>query len=116
MHPKVNGMNRFMFVLHPEIFNSPVLISNTEAAANETLWEFFTDNRLNMVRYYLWDMAEVCITAENEIFADHNERANLLQRVKDIEKVLEAALILSHVNNSSGVFTANKNARDNPQL
>jgi hypothetical protein len=55
---------------------------------------FFTDYRLHEWRHNLWTMVEVCLTTDNVEFSDPEERANLLLRYNDLEKLLEAAWLI----------------------
>jgi hypothetical protein len=54
---------------------------------------FFNDYRLHEWRHNLWTMSEVCLTTDNPQFASAEERANLLLRYQDLEKLLEAAFL-----------------------
>ena len=58
------------------------------------LERFFSDYRLHECRLYLWMMVETCITTDNTAFSDPEERANLLLRYKDLERLLEAGYLI----------------------
>jgi hypothetical protein len=45
-------------------------------------------------RHNLWTMVEVCLTTGNVEFNDPAERANLLLRYEDLEKLLEATWLI----------------------
>lgn len=84
-----------MFRNHPEIFNSPVLIANSQISAFRALDEFYDNYKLSELRHNLRKMQEVCITTENQQYSRPLERSNLLQQIKDLEKLLEAACIIN---------------------
>jgi len=62
---------------------------------------FFADYRLHEWRHHLWNMMEACLTSSNEAFNDPEERANLLLRYQDLEKLLEAAFLIHQDRNNS---------------
>lgn len=84
-----------MFLNHPKIFNEPVLIKDSQLSALKFMDDFFGNYPLSVARHNLWKMQEVCMTSENEHYSRPLERSNLLQQVKDLEKLLEAARIIN---------------------
>ena len=56
--------------------------------------QFFEDYRLHEWRHTLWAMVETCLTTDNTEFSDPEERGNLLQRWRDLERLLEAGTLL----------------------
>ena len=56
--------------------------------------QFFEDYRLHECRHTLWAMVETCLTTDNTEFSDPEERGNLLQRWRDLERFLEAGTLL----------------------
>jgi hypothetical protein len=58
---------------------------------------FFADYHLHECRDYLWAMVEACLTTDNVVFGEPEERADLLLHYADLEKLLEAcSLLLLH--------------------
>src|ERR1700743_3708801 len=55
---------------------------------------FFSDYRLHECRYILWAMVETCLTTDNIEISEPRERADLLMRYKDLERLLEAGSLL----------------------
>ena len=55
---------------------------------------FFSDYGLPECHQILWDMVETCLTTDNIEFSGPEERGNLLQRYRDLEKFLEAGTLL----------------------
>jgi len=55
---------------------------------------FFGDYRLHECRHYLWTMVETCLTTDNVEFSDPDERANLLLRYRELERLVEAVYLL----------------------
>ena len=55
---------------------------------------FFGDYRLHECRHILWSMVEACLTTDNSDFSEPEERADLLLRYNDLEKLLEANYLL----------------------
>lgn len=55
---------------------------------------FFHDYRLHECRHQLWKMVETCLTTENDSYGDAEERGNLLLQYRDLERLLEANLLL----------------------
>jgi hypothetical protein len=64
-----------------------------------TINRFFNDYRLHEWRHNLWTMVEICLTTDNAEFNDPQERANLLLRYDDLEKLLEATWLLFQQHN-----------------
>jgi hypothetical protein len=84
-----------IFLRNPEIFNSPVLLADSQLFAFKAIDEFYGNYSLSELRHNLWKMQEVCITTDNEQYKQGKERSNLLQQVKDLEKLLEAVSIIN---------------------
>lgn len=55
---------------------------------------FFTDYKLHEFRHILWTMVETCLTTDNSDFSEPGERADLLLRYNDLEKLLEASYLV----------------------
>jgi hypothetical protein len=55
---------------------------------------FFDDYRLHECRHHLWTMVETCLTTDNAGFSDAEERSNLLLHYRDLERFLEAGVLL----------------------
>jgi hypothetical protein len=55
---------------------------------------FFADYRLHECRHHLWTMVETCLITDNACFSDAEERGNLLLHYRDLERLLEASVLL----------------------
>ncbi len=60
----------------------------------KVLEQFFNDYRLHEWRDMLRTMVETCMTTENTEFSEPSERADLLHRKNDLERLLEANSLL----------------------
>jgi hypothetical protein len=90
---KINSMS--IFLERKEMFDQVLLLADDEMQDPIGVFErFFSDYRLHECRYILWAMVETCLTTDNTEFEDPEERANLLLRYKDIERLLEAGTLL----------------------
>jgi hypothetical protein len=75
--------------------------SNDTAAENvlenayTVLEDFFTDFGLQETKEALWEMVEVCLTADNIAFQKAEDRENLLYRYKHLEKMLTASFCVA---------------------
>ena len=77
------------------MFDQVLLLADDEMQDPIGVFErFFNDYRLHECRYILWTMVETCLTTDNTEFEDPAERANLLLRYKDLERLLEAGTLL----------------------
>ena len=56
--------------------------------------QFFSDYRLHECRYILWTMVQTCLTTDNDEFGHPEERADLLLRFKDLQRLLEACTLV----------------------
>ena len=83
------------FLDKKELFDN-ILFLKDEEKKNPlgVIEQFFIDYRLHECRHTLWAMVETCLTTDNSEFSDPEERANLLQRHKDLERLLEAGTLL----------------------
>ncbi len=83
------------FLEQKELFDQ-VLLLGEEEKRDPLLYldRFFSDYRLHECRFYLWTMVETCITTDNATYCEPEERANLLLRVSDIGRLLEAGYLL----------------------
>ena len=78
-----------------ELFDGILLLEKEEVQEPMAVLErFFTDYRLHECRYILWAMVETCLTTENTEFSEPGERADLLMRYKDLERLLEAGTLI----------------------
>ncbi len=78
-----------------EVYDGILVLSEEEVQEPMVVLErFFTDYRLYECRYILWAMAETCITTDNAEFGEPGERADLIMRCKDLERLLEAGALL----------------------
>ena len=84
-----------VFLERKEMFDQVLLLADDEMQDPIGVFErFFNDYRLHECRYILWTMVETCLTTDNTEFEDPAERANLLLRYKDLERLLEAGTLL----------------------
>lgn len=87
-------MNHFQH--HPVFYNRPIRLSEEEQANPlEVLQDFFFCNRLHELRELLWNMVANSLCVPDSVFDKAIERQNLLGLYQDLERVLEAALLLS---------------------
>ena len=97
MQPSVNLKINFMscFLERKEVFDEVLLLGEEEVRDPVAVFErFFSDYRLHECRYILWAMVETCLTTDNTEFGNPEERADLLLRYKDLERLLEAGTLL----------------------
>ena len=78
-----------------DLFDRILLLEEEERREPIHVFErFFSDYRLHECRYILWAMVETCLTTDNTEFSEPGERADLLMRYKDLERLLEAGHLL----------------------
>jgi hypothetical protein len=78
-----------------ELFDRILLLGEEETREPIVVFErFFSDYRLHECRQFLWSMVETCLTTENTEFSDPGERANLLLNYRNLERLLEAGILL----------------------
>ena len=82
------------FRSHPELYNKLIRLDEKEVIPINIVKKFFQDFSLSEIRQILWDWFEVAVTAENDQYAESEERANLLYRYHRLEELVEAAFIL----------------------
>ncbi|MBS1602034.1 MAG: hypothetical protein JST42_05150 [Bacteroidetes bacterium] len=83
------------FLDQKELFDS-ILFLKEEEKQNPlgVIEQFFNDYRLHECRHTLWAMVETCLTTDNTEFSEPEERGNLIQRYRDLERLLEAGTLL----------------------
>jgi len=90
---KINFMS--IFFERKELFDQVLLLAEEEMQDPIGVFErFFSDYRLHECRYILWAMVQTCLTTDNTEFGNPEERADLLLRYKDIERLLEACTLV----------------------
>lgn len=97
MQPSFNLKIIFMslFLEKKELFDEVLLLGEEEMQDPVGVFErFFSDYRLHECRYILWAMVQTCLTTDNTEFCNPEERADLLLRYKDFERLLEACTLL----------------------
>ena len=83
------------FLERKEVFDQVLLLTEDEMRDPIGVFEqFFSDYRLHECRYILWVMVQTCLTTDNTEFGNPEERADLLLRYKDLERLLEAGTLL----------------------
>ncbi|HEY4060403.1 MAG TPA: hypothetical protein VGM30_00805 [Puia sp.] len=83
------------FLEQKELFDQVLRLGKGEQRDPYSVIErFFGDYRLHECRQYLWAMVETCLTTDNVEFNDPEERANLLLRYRELEKLVEAGYLL----------------------
>ncbi|MET0392735.1 MAG: hypothetical protein ABW019_06320 [Chitinophagaceae bacterium] len=85
------------FELHPEFYNQPIHLTPEEMSdPREALRDIFLSTTLCEMRQHLWKMVEACIgTVDPGAFETGEQRQDLLLTWHDLERALEAALLLS---------------------
>jgi hypothetical protein len=83
------------FLEQKELFDQVLRLGKEEQRDPYAVIErFFGDYRLHECRHYLWAMVETCLTTDNVEFSDPDERANLLLRYRELERLVEAVYLL----------------------
>jgi hypothetical protein len=83
------------FLEKKELFDTILLLRDDEKQnPMGVIEQFFSDYRLHECRHILWSMVETCLTTDNIEFSAPEERGNLLQRYRDLERFLEAGTLL----------------------
>ena len=78
-----------------ELFDQVLLLAEDEMQDPVGVVErFFSDYRLHECRYMLWTMVQTCLTTDNTDYGNPEERADLLLRYKDLERLLEACTLV----------------------
>ena len=84
-----------VFLERKEMFDQVLLLAEDEMQNPIGVFEqFFNDYRLHECRYILWSMVQTCLTTDNTEFGNPEERADLLLRYKDLERLLEACTLV----------------------
>jgi hypothetical protein len=77
------------------MFDQVLLLAEEETKDPICVFErFFSDYRLHECRHILWAMVQTCLTTDNDEFGDPAERADLLLRYQDFQRLLEAGTLL----------------------
>ncbi|HEX9513630.1 MAG TPA: hypothetical protein VF939_24230 [Puia sp.] len=83
------------FLEQPKLFDQVMRLEEKEMREPLVVIErFFSDYRLHECRHILWTMVEACLTTDNLDFSEPEERADLLLRYNDLERLLEASYLL----------------------
>jgi hypothetical protein len=83
------------FLEQAELFDQVMRLGEEERREPLVVIErFFSDYRLHECRHILWTMVEACLTTDHSDFSEPEERADLLLRYNDLEKLLEANYLL----------------------
>ena len=90
-------VNMNPFELHPDFYNQPIHLTPEEMSdPREALRDIFLSTTLLEMRQHLWKMVEACIgTVDPGAFETGEQRQDLLLAWHDVERALEAALLLS---------------------
>ena len=84
-----------VFLERREIFDQIMLLSEEEMQDPVGMLEqFFSNYHLHECRDILWSMVYTCLTTDNTEFGNPEERANLLLRHQDLERLLEACALV----------------------
>jgi len=90
---KFNFMS--VFLEKKEMFDQVLLLAEDEMQDPIGVFErFFTDYRLHECREILWAMVQTCLTTDNTEFEDPEDRAALLLRYQDLQRLLEACTLV----------------------
>lgn len=91
------------FLEQPKLFDQVMRLEEKERREPlAVLEQFFSDYRLHECRHILWTMVEACLTTDHSDFSEPEERADLLLRYNDLERLLEASYLLLQRRPSSG--------------
>ena len=91
------------FTLHPAFYSRPIhLCEEEQANPLELLQDFFFCNPLPDVRRLLWQTVISSLCVPNSIFDQACHRQSLLALHRDLERVLEAAWLLSEQREKGG--------------
>jgi hypothetical protein len=83
------------YLEQPALFDQVIRLGMEERKEPLRVFErFFGDYRLYEWRHHLWTMVEACLTTDCIEFGEGEDRANLLLRYEDLEKLLEAAWLI----------------------
>lgn len=83
------------YLEQPALFDLPIRLGPEERKnAAGIIESFFKDYRLHECRHQLWEIVECCLITDNMFFGEAEERADLLQFYKDLERLLEAAWLV----------------------
>lgn len=84
------------YQLHPEIFDLPILLTEKEKEAPlGVIKDFFTDYKMSEIRELHHQVHQICLTRDAPPFDEGSERDRLILFRERIEKLLEAAWLLS---------------------
>ena len=80
---------------HPEVFDLPIRLSAEEKQnPYGVLKQFCHDYHLHELRSYQWDQLAVCLTTDNAHFSEPEQRADLVYRHEQMEKLFEAVFLI----------------------
>lgn len=83
------------FQTHPAFYNEPIRLSEEEKGEPlETLRSFFENCPLSQIRQLLWHMVETSLAVPYSVFDHATERQTLLWFYRELERALEAGLLL----------------------
>ena len=83
------------FLEYPEIFDKPVRLDQEEREDPfQVMTDFFRDHHLHECRHQLWEMVNCCLTSDYPEWDESFERGALLQQYQDLERLLEAVLLV----------------------
>ena len=84
------------YQLHPEIFDLPILLTEQEKETPlRVIEEFFEDYKMSEIRDLHQRVHHICLTEDAPPFDEGSERDRLIVFRERIEKLLEAAWLLS---------------------
>lgn len=84
------------FDVHAKFYDNPVFLNREEM--NDpfiVLYDFFKDYRLSELRQYISNILDTCLTTDNTFFMEPEERANLIYRIRQFERILEAIRVIT---------------------
>jgi hypothetical protein len=83
------------FLEQKELFDGVLFLNEDEKQDPMLAIErFFGDYRLHECRHHLWTMVETCLTTDNTGFSEAEDRENLLLHYQDLQRLLEAGVML----------------------
>jgi len=93
------------FVLNPEFYYKPILLTKNELANPRiVIQQFYENYQLIEVRKHLHNLLEVAVTSSNALYAEAKERGAVVCFCERIENFVEADLLLTNIHQPLNAF------------